>query len=555
MKLEKRIWHIGTLITLLLALLSLRIPYWQLVRGQQLQPVVLDPLASARKDDNVFRKGNKITEEALKYLTGSAPQGEAESMPAPVVQRTRELLGNIARGSIYDDKGRLLAYDYIDDQGERTRFYTEPSLAQVIGYVSGLRTGIAGLELTYNNSLLGLNSPLSQLEQTLHQPITGSDLRLTIDSRVQRAAEQALGDRTGAVVVLDGHSGAVLAMTSSPRFDPNRMQDIGYVSSLSGDCGPNPDCSGVFINRATQGLYTPGSTFKTVTLIAGLDSGQVTPDTVIDFGKPVSGPNGSYFVYRVDGGVIPDPNHKESRLSLPLCYAKSANAAFARIAAEMPPETLIGYAQRLGFSNPDANYFPLELPYNPSQLANDVDSLRSNNLLRAATGIGQGELLASPLNMAMLVTAVLNNGDMPVPYLVDSVHDSTGLSHNGQVKGRVIRNTMKDKTAEEVKDMMVTVVTQGYGSGAAVKGMTVGGKTGTAQLGGSAQPHAWFIGFAEEGDRSVAIAVLVENAGQGSTVAAPIFAQVAQAAIRQLGQPVDEVLALPPPANGQAPAH
>ena len=121
--------------------------------------------------------------------------------------------------------------------------------------------------MTYNESLLGLDRPLAQLEQLIHPAIQGSDLHLTIDRRIQQAADQALGGRPGTIVVLDGHSGAVLAMVSKPDFDPNQVQDPGYLSDLVSS-NDNPDCQGIFINRATQGLYAPGSTFKTVTLIA-----------------------------------------------------------------------------------------------------------------------------------------------------------------------------------------------------------------------------------------------------------------------------------------------
>src|SRR5207248_697062 len=127
----------------------------------------------------------------------------------------------------------------------------------------------------------------------------------------------------------DASTGAVLAMASQPRFDPNRVLDPAYTTGLLNGCGGAPGCQSVFVNRATQGLYTPGSTFKTVTLIAALDTGQVTPATVFDFGQRLSGPNGGYYVYNVGGGVVPDPNHVEPQLSLEMSYAKSANAAFA----------------------------------------------------------------------------------------------------------------------------------------------------------------------------------------------------------------------------------
>jgi peptidoglycan glycosyltransferase len=551
---ERRVWQIGGLATLLLVVLSLRVVYWQVLRTSELQPVAYNPLALLQREPVSLQKEDPdLVKQALEFLGGGGQSGSAENMPLPVLQRTMALLEDITRGSIYDRNGRLLAYETLDEDSRRGRFYTEPSLAHAIGYVSGLRTGIAGLELAYNDSLLGLDRPLAQLQQTAHQPITGSDLYLTIDSRVQRAAGEALASRPGAIVVLDGHSGAVLAMTSAPGFDPNRMLASGYVDNLLQDCGgaASSGCRGLFINRATQALYPPGSTFKTVTLIAALDSRQVTPDTVIDFGKPVKGSNGSYYVYRVGGGVIPDPNHTESRLSIPMCYAKSANAAFARLADEMGGETFVDYAQRLGFSSPDPERFALELPASPSQLAEDLEDLSSDPLLRAATGIGQGELLASPINMGMVVLSVLNQGNLPLPYLVESIQDLSGWKHGGSTRGHSLRRVMSAQTAGEVHDMMVTVVQSGTGYRAKVKGLTVGGKTGTAQLGENAAPHAWFIGFAEDEDsgEAVVIVVLIENGGEGSQTAAPIFAKLADVALRHAGEPVEEILPLPEPVN------
>src|SRR5690606_21187404 len=148
-----------------------------------------------------------------------------------------------------------LAQDRLNADGQRIRFYSEPSLAHVIGYVSGLRTGVTGLELSYNGTLLGLTRPDAQFEQMLKKPVTGSDLILTVDSVVQRAAEEALGGRAGAVVARDGRTGAVLAMTSAPRFDPNRILEDSYVAGLLAGCELDSSCPSPFLNRATQSQY------------------------------------------------------------------------------------------------------------------------------------------------------------------------------------------------------------------------------------------------------------------------------------------------------------
>lgn len=538
MSLETRLWNLGNVFVLVLVLLSARVVYWPLVRGEELQPVAIS-LAAAQRYTELLRAESEELQQAVDVIIGDSAFGK---LPQPVIQRTIDLMATITRGSILDQTGRVLAYDFETEEAGRGRMYTEPSLAHVLGYVSGIRTGIAGLELTYNEALLGLDRVESQLDQATHQEIRGSDLVLTVDSYLQRKAEEALGEKAGAIVVLDAKTGAILAMATAPRFDPNRVLEAGYIEGLEEACGDTPACQGAFINRATQALYTPGSTFKTVTLIAALDTGLVTPETVFDFGEPLSGPDGIYYVYETDGGVIPDPNHAERQLNLEMSYAKSANAAFARMGDEMPVNVLVDYAARFFFSVPPNKIPPLEIEFSPPQLTNNLRGLSDNNLLQASTAIGQGELLANPLSMAMVVLAVVNDGNLPLPYLVQEIRDPEGNPIQTQPNRDTVANLMSPETARIVKGMMETVVERGSGTTARVEGMTVGGKTGTAQVGGDQLPHAWFIGFAETEARSVVIAVVVENAGEGHDVAAPIFAQIAQTAIHQLGQSVQEVV-------------
>lgn len=523
MTLARRIWHIVNVISLALLLLSGRIVYWQLARGQELQPVVLDPVAAAAQ-----YRGEGAGDSTV-------PAG-LETLPQPVIQRTQALLAEISRGTIYDRNGQPLAYEKTTD-GNRSRLYTDPSLAHVIGYVSGLRTGVSGIEHSFNETLLGLDRLDTQVNRMVYQPIAGSDVYLTIDSRTQQAAAQALGDRVGAVVALDAHTGAILAMASQPTFDPNRMLDQAYVASLVTNCQDATRCPSPFLNRAAQGLYAPGSTWKTVTLVAALDTGLATPETVFDVGPPLRDERGSYYAYRVDGGLVVDRNHPEQVLNLERAYVTSANAVFAQLGDTMGAETLIEYAGRFGFSRNGGEAPPLEIAASPAQLANNPESLYRNNLLRAVTAIGQGELLASPLNMALVVAAVIQEGDVPNPHLLLEVRQPSGDLLRGEPGGDWIRQVMRPQTARQVRQMMIALVESG---GPAVPGLTVGGKTGTAEVGGDRAPHAWFAGFAENGERTVAIAVVVENGGQGGQVAAPIFAQVAETALYHLEEPVRE---------------
>jgi penicillin-binding protein A len=553
MTLERRSWVIARVTLILLLLVSVRLVYWQLVRGDDLRPVAIDLVQAAGEYEDRQADETQDTDSAVQFLTGVSTVKELESLPQPVIQRTIDLLKTISRGAIYDRNGRVLAYDLPSADGTVSRFYTEPSLAHTIGYVSGMRTGVAGLERSYNPTLLGLDRASTQIEQMLNKPIVGSDLILTIDSFVQRAAEDALEGRSGAILVLDAKSGAILASASAPRFDPNRVLDPMYVDGLMNACSESADCQAPLLNRVSQALYPPGSTWKTVTLIAALDSGQVTPETVFEFGEPVQGPDGPYYVYQVDGYDIVDPNHAENRLNLEMSYAKSANAAFAQMGDEMLPDTLLNYASRFGFASPGEISFPLAVEYTPSQIAQDPRELYENDLLRAVTAIGQGEVLTSPMNMAMIVLSVLNDGEMPVPYLVESVREPGREVIRDLSNRNVIPGLMQLQTAQQVRQMMISVVEKGSGIHAAIPGFVVGGKTGTAQVGGDLPPHSWFAGFAESDTRSVVVVVLIENGGEGSQTAAPIFAEIAQAAISHMGEPVGEIVPVPtvqaPPAT------
>jgi penicillin-binding protein A len=528
MSLSQRIWQVGTAFLLLLMLLSLRLVYWQLVRGEELRPPIYNTFGSAAQDpDRLIKQFDPDTLDQL------------GTMPQPARQRTLEILGNITRGTIYDRNGRPLAYNVTAGERE-VRFYAEPSLAAVVGYVSALNVGVTGIERAANGTLMGLDRLDTQISQLTNQPITGSDVYLTIDSRVQRTADAALGGRPGAVIALDARDGSVLALSSAPTFDPNRILDEGYAASLLA-C-TDPSCLGALLNRATQGLYAPGSTWKTVTLAAALDSGLVTPQTVFDFGEPRQGPSGIYYVYPVNGFEIVDPNHSERHLDLVRSYAVSANAAFARMGDEMGRATFVDYATRFGFGRGEAP--PVEISASPAQLARDLATLE-DDVLRASTAFGQGELQVSPLSMALVVAAIVNDGDMPRPHLVSHLQSPGGRVYGETRPAPWIAGVIRPEIADQAEQMMVAAVEGGSGWRAALSGLAVGGKTGTAQLGGSQVPHAWFIGFAGDGTRTVAIAVLVEHGGSGAQTAAPIFAEVANAALRHLGEPVEEVISPP----------
>jgi peptidoglycan glycosyltransferase len=432
------------------------------------------------------------------------------------------------RGRILDRNGEVLARSKIDTEGVAHRRYPYPQLAPVLGYWS-LKHSTAGIEHAFNDPLRALPMGFrAGLDQWLyHRLPVGNDVVLTIDLDLQRVADEALGDVRGAVVLMDARSGAILAMASHPTFDPARIDED--FARLKDDPG-RP-----LLNRATQGRYPPGSTFKTVTLSAALQEGVVHPGQMFD--------DGDQTLY-VEGFPIECSNNPKgvNRFDLAHAYAYSCNLTFARMGLDLGAKRFKDYAGRFRIGRE----IPLEIPTSTSQLANDP--LLMSQVLLASTAFGQGELLVTPLNMALVAATIANNGAMPQPHLAEQIQTRNGkaISDFGfriSDFSSAIRNgrgilgvPITEATAHQVRDIMITSVQDGYARRAQIPGAIVGGKTGTAQLGGeNTEPHAWFIGWAQAaGDPDApayAIAVIVENGGEGSLVATPIAQRVLKAAV------------------------
>jgi peptidoglycan glycosyltransferase len=426
--------------------------------------------------------------------------------------RIAELSAREARGTIWSADGVRLAWSESDDNGRRARIYALPSLAHLLGYVS--RTyGVSGLEEQYNDQLSGSRSgqPLEQLWHDLtRERLPGNDLVLTIDTRVQKAAADALGDRPGAVVAIDPRTGAVLAMVSSPGFDPAAIEESGDALLI--------DPNAPLVNRATQGQYAPGSVFKTVTAAAALESGEFRQDSAF---RCPSGVVVQGFVIACSG--VP-PNVREYDFAH--AYAWSVNANFGEIGLKIGAPKLVAQARRFGFEEET----PFDLPVTPSRLLQPGNAF--NDVLLATTAFGQGELAATPLQMALVAAAVANDGSIMQPYLVWQVKDPAGDVLE-EKRARRWREVMQPETAATLRRFMATAVREGFGGGAAIPGVVVGGKTGTAENAPGEPPHAWFTGIAPVENPSVVVAAVVENAGQGSTVAAPIAGAVMRAALQR----------------------
>ena len=425
---------------------------------------------------------------------------------------------NVVRGEIVDRDGKVLAMNKTDKNGEPYRLYLDRAISPVVGYASR-RYGTAGLERSYSAALTGLNDPdpvRNLLKKFQADPYDPQTLTLSLSDALQRAAVKGLGTDRGAVVMLDPRTGEVLALASTPTYDASAIanpatQDAGFEAVRDNKTQP-------LLTRPTQGRYVPGSVFKIVTAVAGLGSGQINPDTTFanqakaeKDGLVVNG-----FRIREHAGV------PVRTLNLAGATEVSSNIWFALAGLRTGGANLAEFAARMGFGSS----IPFDLPTAPSQVTNGDGSASggfADDTELANASYGQAETFVTPLQMALVAATVANDGELMQPHLVTAMTGQQGTRTIGPTSmGRVI----SPADANAITDAMVQAVEGDLGSqfttGAAVKGITTAGKSGTAELGGKGEPHSWFIGFAPAENPQVAIAVLVERGGRGGERAAPL---------------------------------
>ena len=427
-------------------------------------------------------------------------------------QATRE------RGTIYTADGTVLAQSIPNGDGTYTRVYPAgPLAAHVVGYSSS-KYGTAGIEKAANDELTGTNSYSSWtdvINDFAGVQQSGNDVRLTINSSVQKAAQEALDGYKGACVVLDPETGAVLALASSPTYDAS-----DYDSILSGSSS-----SDAMYNRATQALYAPGSTFKMVTLATALQNDIASENT--SYSAPSS----------MDIGNAPVTNYHSigyGTISLRTATEKSVNTVFGQLGVQIGPDLLVKSAEQYGF-NSDVFF---ELPLSKS-LMPDPSEMTTWETAWAACGqpVGQHSSPAGPqatvLQMAMVGAAIANDGALEQPYLIDSVYGSDGAKISS-TSPTTLSNTMSTDTAKRVRDVLEGVVTEGTGTGAKISGVTIAGKTGTAQT-GKAHDDSWFVGMGPSDDCKVVVAIVLEEASDTGTNAATRANGVLKAALTAQG--------------------
>ncbi len=436
-------------------------------------------------------------------------------------QNRRDVLRGlkVRRGLVRAADGTVLARSVRDREGIYSRRYPEGALfAHAVGY-SYASIAQSGIEQSRNDLLSGERGELGNVfAELLGRADSGDDVFTTLDPKGQRAALQALGGRKGAVVAIEPETGAIRAMVSTPGYDPNSFRRRGVFGELSEDEANSP-----LLNRATQAGYQPGSTMKVATAIAAIDSGRFSPESRVNGrnGKEISGVPLNNFGRASYGDI-----------TLTEALTFSVNTVWAEVAETLGKATMDRYMDRLGFgADPPLDY--------PDDQMLPSGNYRKGRLIPPTSrfvdigrmGIGQALLRVTPLQMAQVAAAVANDGELMEPRLVEKVVDRDGRTVE-EIQPDEQSQVMSRESARQVARMMASVVREGSGTAAALQGIEVAGKTGTAEIDVArdiAQP--WFIGFAPTAKGRIAVAATVERVqgGTGGAVAAPIARQVLEA--------------------------
>ncbi len=406
------------------------------------------------------------------------------------------------RGSIVDRNDLILASSSQLDNKQLREYHYGPLYSHIIGYNS--RTlGKEGLEKTYNRELLNISesSSINEIKKILSKSNLnpkGMDIRLTIDHEIQQYAGELLGKQKGSIIVMNPVNGEIYAMVSYPSFNSNRVNE-DWDDIIKNQDSP-------LINRATQGLYAPGSILKIITTASAIENQDI--NTEYNCKGQIS----------IDGFILKDYSSRgHGNINLHQALVKSCNVAFGQIALELGQNNLQDTGERFLLNT------PISLDINTKKSVLFTGEMSKPDL--ASTGIGQGKTLVTPLNMIMMASGIANKGKIVQPILVKDI-----LSSKGKVmktnETTILSPAISTEIADTIKDMMVDVVKSGTGKGAALSSVKVAGKTGTAQVSGK-KDHSWFVGFAPADNPKVSIVVLLENSGTtGGQSAAPIARKI-----------------------------
>lgn len=401
---------------------------------------------------------------------------------------------SIDRGSIYDRNNNILAYSEKDYNGNQIRHYNYGKISSTVTGYNSKTYGKSGIEKSFNKELLNLKDDgMSNFRKMVVDNDTGNDLHLTIDQNIQNLTYNYMSNYVGAAVVMNPKTGEIYSIVSNPTFDPNSI-DADWENLIANNNGP-------LVNRTTAGLYRPGSTFKIVTATSILDndidqsyddkgSELIQNFEIKNFGDQVFGP-----------------------LDLRNAFIYSVNTYFAAKTDQMGKDALTKTTDKYMFNQ---NY-----PFDLEKYDSVIPYKDLNKVDLAMTGFGYGKTQVTPLHMAMVASAIANEGKMMQPYMVSEILNEDGKKIY-QAKNKVLSDVTSKETAETMRDMMVEVVNKGTGKGAYIDGIQVAGKTGTTDK-TDGLIDAWFVGFAPAYDPEIAVAIVVENSEDtGGVTVAPI---------------------------------
>lgn len=459
----------------------------------------------------------------------------------PLNARVAEAAYSRERGDILTGKGRdqitLARSRAVDDRYKYLRVYPKPRVyANITGYLT--IDNQTGIEASQNAVLSGEDDRLfvtRLIDLAQNQSNKGGNVLLTLDPDVQQAAYDALQETIGpegqgSVVAIEPKTGRILAMVSLPTYDPNNLTTHDFDAARETYARLDRDARQPLLNRAIQTRLFPGSTFKVVTAAAAIENGLYSGDDQVPSGATFQTPGttGQNNVIDNEGRFLCNP----AEISFATAMAQSCNTAFAKMAVELGPEKLRETAEAFGFNS---DYLLDLSPQARSVYPTGPDGEELNDAQTAQTGFGQFEVQATPLQMAMVVAALANRGTLMRPYLVDEVQ-SAAYETLERTDPDEIRDAVSPTTADQVTDLMVETVDNGTASPARIPGVTVAGKTGTAQRGIQGRaPYGWFVSFAPAEDAEVAVAVMIQEAPgkeiAGGRLGGPIAKAVMEAVL------------------------
>lgn len=421
---------------------------------------------------------------------------------SPYNTRQDSFADRVVRGNILDKDGNVLAKTEVGEDGTETRVYPYGNMyAHVVGYSSN---GKSGLESVENFNLLTSNAFIlervkNELQDKKNQ---GDNVVTTLNTNLQEAAYDALGDNNGAVVVMEPSTGKILAMVSKPNFDPNSVNENWESLNSSEDS--------VLLNRATQGLYAPGSTFKVITTLEYMREN----------------PNYAEYTYECEGAITHQGTtincsngnvHGHENLAESLAY--SCNASYSNIGLQLEVSKFSETTKELLFDKK----LPSVIPSSKSSFSLEKDDPDWEKMM---TSIGQGKLQVSPYHMTLITAAIANGGTLMEPYLVDSITNNAGTQVEKNMP-KVYKELMTTNEAAQLTEYMKGVTEYGTASSLSGRGYSVVGKTGTAEYSSDKNKHhSWFIGFTNVENPDIAIGVVVEKADETGTSAAYVAGKV-----------------------------